>query len=169
MKSNPKLYETKNINVLPRVTKTIGILKSFYPKNLLDIGTGRGVFIFELIKQIPTIDITCIDKSFYRTNQLKINKIKAFQQNVLNLGFEDNSFEFSTCLEVLEHIEDYKKAFNEIMRVSKIGAIFSVPSKKDENPGHINLFSEEDFKNLSKNHKVKFNYVNNHRIILILK
>jgi len=134
MKSNPKLYKTKEINVLPRVKKTIGILKSFHPKTLLDIGTGRGVFIFELIKQMPSIKITCIDKSNYIVNQLKLNEINAFQKNVLNLEFKDNSFEFITCLEVLEHIEDYKKAFNEIMRICKIGAIFSVPLKKDNNP-----------------------------------
>jgi ubiquinone/menaquinone biosynthesis C-methylase UbiE len=169
MKSGPKLYKTKEISVLPRITKTIGILKSFYPNTLLDVGTGRGVFIFELIKQLPHIDITCIDKSYYRTTQLQLNNIKAFQKNVLNIDFNDNQFDITACLEVLEHIDDYKKAFDEVMRVSKIGAIFSVPSKQDDNPGHINLIKEDDFKQLGSNYKVKFEYVPNHRIILVLK
>ena len=49
--------------------------------------------------------------------------------NILDLPFEDNSFDIVFCNHVLEHIEDDNKAMSELYRVMKTGGmgIFQIP------------------------------------------
>jgi hypothetical protein len=44
-----RMHRFKRSAALPRVQKTLGILKTLQPANLLDIGTGRGVFLWPLL------------------------------------------------------------------------------------------------------------------------
>ena len=55
-----KMYRFKR-SELPRVTKCIGLLKGLGPSTLLDVGTGRGVFLWTMLTDIPYVDATCID------------------------------------------------------------------------------------------------------------
>ena len=48
-----KLHRFKRTIALPRVVKVIGILKGIQPLNLLDIGTGRGVFLHPFLDVFP--------------------------------------------------------------------------------------------------------------------
>ena len=54
------------------------------------------------------------------------------EMNILNLIFEDSTFDIIICNHVLEHIEDDKKAMAELYRVLKPGgtAILQVPISK---------------------------------------
>lgn len=93
-----------------------------------------------------------------------INKIKEYkryhivsQESVYDLKRLDNSFDVVFLLEVLEHLEDYKLALQEIFRVSRKYVIIAVPNEplwrflnlirfkyvKDwgNTPGHINHWS----------------------------
>lgn len=51
------------------------------------------------------------------------------KMNVLDIPFEDNSFDAAMCNHVFEHVEDDEKAMSEFFRVMKPGAwaIFQVP------------------------------------------
>lgn len=51
--------------------------------------------------------------------------------NILELPFQDNSFDVVFCNHVLEHIEDDSKAMSELFRVMKPGGfgIFQVPQE----------------------------------------
>ena len=53
--------------------------------------------------------------------------------NILDLPFEDNSFDIVFCNHVLEHIEDDVKAMSELFRVMKTGGmgIFQIPQDID--------------------------------------
>lgn len=42
-------------------------------------------------------------------------------QDITRLSFADQTFDLSVCLEVLEHVPDYLKAFSELARVTKVG------------------------------------------------
>jgi ubiquinone/menaquinone biosynthesis C-methylase UbiE len=59
-----------------------------------------------------------------------------------DLTFNDNSFDLTTLLEVLEHIPSAEQAVAESVRVSRRFVIVSVPSKPDDNPQHIHLLDE---------------------------
>lgn len=50
-------------------------------------------------------------------------------QDITDLSFADNTFDIGVCLEVLEHVPDYKKGFNELARVTRKGGsmFISVP------------------------------------------
>jgi SAM-dependent methyltransferase len=45
-----------------------------------------------------------------------------------NLPFDDNSYDIVCALDVLEHLENVHRAFNEIKRIGKIAAIISLPN-----------------------------------------
>lgn len=89
------------------------------PTTILEIGIGNG-FVSDYLKKrgyyIKTIDID------ERLNPDYIG-------NVLNLPFDDSSFQVVSCCEVLEHIpyENFKTALSEIYRVTNNYAIISIP------------------------------------------
>ncbi len=69
----------------------------------------------------------------YTTTDL-YSPIVDVKADILDLPFEDNSFDVIICNHVLEHIEDDKKALKELYRVMKPGGwgIFQVPMKVRE-------------------------------------
>ena len=56
-----KLYPFKRTKGLPRVQEVLNFLKGIHPINLLDIGTGRGVFLYPFLDQFPTVPVQCVD------------------------------------------------------------------------------------------------------------
>jgi hypothetical protein len=74
-----------------------------------------------------------------------------------------------TALEVLEHIPHLESAVSEICRVASDNIILSVPSKEDDNPEHIHLLDHHVLTGLLNEngwHKVKYEYVLNHLILI---
>ena len=60
----------------------------------------------------------------HTTKELKIpENVKFVKADIADLPFEDNEFDFSYCIQVLEHVDDPVKCCNEIMRISKSGYI----------------------------------------------
>ncbi len=173
-----KIHRFKRTTALPRVQKVLGILKGFYPQTLLDIGSGRGAFLWPLVSEFPYLDITAIDlnnravDAINAVNKGGITTVRAIATDVLTVPFDDNAFDAVTALEVLEHIDNYEKALREIIRVSRRFIILSVPSKEDNNPEHIHLLTEKIIKECLANDaalKISFHYVLNHMIAVIVK
>ncbi len=173
-----KLHHFKRTSLLPRVEKVLGHINTFYPKTLLDIGTGRGVFLWPLLDFYPNIDVTCIDVLSKRIEFLEhvrnggILNIAPKLSDIQTVDFPDNSFDVVTFLETLEHIPNPEMALKNALRMAKRAVILSVPSKEDDNPEHIHLLDQNFFKdtlaNVSSN-SVKFYYVLNHMIVVIIK
>ena len=55
---------------LPRVKAVLGILHALAPKRLLDIGTGRGVFLWPLLDAFPDLHVTAIEPDLRRARHL---------------------------------------------------------------------------------------------------
>lgn len=170
------LYYFKKNKSLPRIDRVLGILKNIQPKSLLDIGPGRGVFLLPLLNAFPDLPITSIDILDHRVDMIKkiseggYKNLTALKMDVKCLEFEDKFFEITTALEVLEHIEDYKSAIKEIIRVTTKYIIISVPSNKDNNPEHINFFSNLEMKEIFSEFglkKIKNLNVANHSIFIV--
>jgi hypothetical protein len=45
------------------VEKVLGIIKGIYPKNILDIGFGRGKFLYPFLEEFKYIKIKSIDEN----------------------------------------------------------------------------------------------------------
>ena len=60
---------------LPRVQVVLGFLRGIVParqcKSLLDVGSGRGVFLFPLLRDFPDIEVTSLDILPHRVELLR--------------------------------------------------------------------------------------------------
>lgn len=87
--------------------------------SVLEIGIGNG-FVSRYLKQ-RGVNITTLDID----KELNPDRVGS----VLDIPVADISFDFAACYEVLEHLpfEQFPLALSEIFRVSKYGAILSLP------------------------------------------
>ena len=46
---------------LPRVQVVLSFLQGIVPTGLLDVGSGRGVFLFPLLREFQNLEVTSID------------------------------------------------------------------------------------------------------------
>lgn len=145
-----KLYRFKRGHEeLPRVKAVMGFLRSVYPESLLDVGSGRGVFLFPFMDTFPWCRVTSLDILPYRVDFLEnlrrggIGNLTALEGDICTQPFPDNSFDVVTMLEVLEHIPEVEKAVFSAVRMAKKYVQVSVPSKPDDNPEHIHLLTKD--------------------------
>ena len=173
-----RIHRFKRTMGLPRVSKVLGILKALYPQSMLDIGTGRGVFLWPLLDLYPDIQVTCADILDYRYNFLckvrdgGLDNIHPVLGDIKTLDFKDGCFDVVTFLETLEHIPQPIKALLNALRMAGRALIISVPSKEDTNPEHIHLLDESFFRNTLTDHtdcSLSFEYVPNHMLVYIIK
>src|SRR5690242_16083439 len=98
--------------LLPRFQQVLGLLAEHQPRTLLDIGSGRGSFLWPLLDAFPSLAVTAIDRDAQRVNDLLdvrragFARLSAAQMDATRLGFADRAFEGVTLLEVLEHLDD---------------------------------------------------------------
>lgn len=144
-----KLHRFKRTQGLRRVQRVLGTLRGISPQSLLDIGTGRGVFLWPLLEEFPGLPITCIDRLEHRAADLQavavggVTQLTVHEMDAADLDFDDSSFDVVTFLEVLEHIPAASAALGEAVRVASRSVLLSVPSREDDNPEHIHLFNRE--------------------------
>ncbi len=149
-----RLHKFKRSAELPRVRRVLGTLRSFAPTSLLDIGSGRGVFLWPLLDAFPELSVTSVDLRPDRVRDLQavsrggVGRLAAQEGDARALPFPDASFELVTALEVLEHLDDPVAAAREILRVASRAVVVSVPSQEDDNPEHIQLFSSGELRAL---------------------
>lgn len=171
-----RLHKFKRNTELPRVRKVLGILRALSPKTLVDVGSGRGTFLWPLLDAFPDLQVTAVDINPVRIADINavreggVANLRAFRMDAAGLLLEDNVVEVVTALEVLEHLPSPQKAAAEAVRVASRYVIASVPSKDDENPEHIQLFDRHNFESLFINagaKSVKLDFVLNHMIAVV--
>ena len=145
-----KLYPFKiGTQELPRIRRTMGFLHSVSFETLLDIGSGRGVFLIPFLKEFPWVRVCSLDlleKRVIFLNELADGgpfPLSAEQKDICTQPFPEKSFDAVTMLEVLEHIPDVEKAVRAAVRIARKYVVVTVPSKPDSNPEHIHLLTKE--------------------------
>lgn len=106
-------------------------VKSKKPKTILDVGCGEG-FTLELLHD-KKIGEKLEGVDFLKT-AIEIGKkerpfLTLKEGTIYKLPYKDNSFDLVICSEVLEHLEDPKKALEELHRVTKKYIVLSVPNE----------------------------------------
>jgi ubiquinone/menaquinone biosynthesis C-methylase UbiE len=96
-------------------------------KSVIDIGCGSGRFAIALsqmgAKKVTAVDINTqgLETAKQFSKESGITNIEFVEHNVLNLPFQDESFDFVFSKGVLHHTGDLEKGINEYSRVLKKG------------------------------------------------
>ena len=145
-----KLYRFKRGHeTLPRVKQALGFLRGIRPVSLLDVGSGRGVFLFPFLEGFPQTDVICLDLLEYRVAFLEdirrggIERLHPIPADICAQPLEDKSVDVVTMLEVLEHIPDVQAAVTAAARIARRYVVVTVPSTPDDNPEHIHLLTKQ--------------------------
>jgi SAM-dependent methyltransferase len=168
-----RLHKFKQSAELPRVRAVLGVLKGIGPSEVLDIGSGRGVFLWPLLAAFADLPVTAVDTAPGRVADLHavtsggVGRLRAHLADASRLPFAPRAFDVVTALEVVEHIQDVERAAREILRVARRFVVVSVPSKPDDNPEHVRLFDPASMTDLLERHgatNVHIDHVLNHMI-----
>ena len=133
---------------LSRIQVVVNTLENYRPKNLLDIGAGKGYLLWPLLETNSKIRIMAVDivpavgKRLSQIAQATRFDLQTACCDGENLPLKSNSFGAVTMLQVLEHTGAPQRMINEACRVSKHLVLATVPSKPDTNPEHIHLFNK---------------------------
>ena len=145
-----KLYPFKSgTQTLARTRRTLGFLHSISFETMLDVGSGRGVFLIPFMKEFPWVKVTSLDvleKRVTFLNELAdggFRQLQAEQKNICDQSFPDESFDVVTMLEVLEHIPEVERAVLAAVKMARHYVAVTVPSKPDQNPEHIHLLTKD--------------------------
>ena len=144
-------------------------------ETMLDIGSGRGVFLIPFMNEFPEVQVTALDlldKRVTFLNELAAggySRLTAQNKNICDQPFPAGSFDVVTLLEVLEHIPEVDKAVAAAVRMARKYVVVSVPSKEDDNPEHIHLLTKDMLTKLfaaAGCTKLHFSGVNGHLIVI---
>jgi 2-polyprenyl-3-methyl-5-hydroxy-6-metoxy-1,4-benzoquinol methylase len=142
---------------------------------ILDVGFGLGYGLNTLsikAKEVSGVDIDekvlkyCQEVSLGKNPKLK--ELKTFDGYTLN--FPDNSFDVVSCVDTLEHVEDYNRFLKELLRVSRRGVFISTPNRRPEytnpdgtpkNHWHLREWSQAELDQILKARgKIDWNFLN---------
>lgn len=153
---------------------------SLKDKDFLEIGCGLGYFSLEALNRGAKVTVVDVGKNLVDITKNRVKKGKFIIASASRLPFKDNSYDIVLCTEVIEHVEDQKKAFNEMFRVLKKGGylVITTPNKLFKPffdllsltkirgyQGNENWLSFGEMKNIFKKHKtvivkeVFFNFI----------
>lgn len=112
-------------------------------KTGLDIGSANGALAIELAKDgakhVYGIDLAeqFVKQSKAQAQKQGIKNVTFKQADAKDLPFKDNTFDFITCTEVLEHVPDFREAIIELRRVLKPGGQFLITVPNSLCPAEI--------------------------------
>lgn len=158
---------------LPRVRRVLGALAALAPADLLDVGSGRGAFLWPVLEAMPALRVTAIERSEARLRPLAdvrrggLTRLSPLRMDATALGLADRSFDVVSLLEVLEHLTDPAAAAREALRVARRAVVASVPSRPDDNPEHLRLFDGPSLAALFAPHTARVDHVLNHMIAVV--
>ncbi len=97
-------------------------LRTYQPRNLLDVGCNIGNITIQIGKyfNLNANDIHGVDiNDQYIASARKIFKAERVDVESEPLPYNDNTFDLVICSQLLEHLKDYRKVIDDIIRVSK--------------------------------------------------
>lgn len=179
-KSNPKDYSSLlgKGSVVPCQIEAYFLALNQYVdegSSVLDVGFGLGYGLNILAIKAKAVSGVDVDaKAYTYCQDTLVNRnprlvyLDVYDGYVL--PFPDNTFDVVTCVDVIEHVEDYDRFIKEMLRVTKKGVFFSTPNRRPEytNPDgtpknywHLREWSFDEFDVILRKHgEVEWNVLN---------
>jgi ubiquinone/menaquinone biosynthesis C-methylase UbiE len=113
-----------------RLKMVAGALDGLLVQKALDIGTGSGIFLKQLLKHADHVTGIDIHKTYngvyamLEREGVEKGRVELREGSILQIPYPDASFDVATCISVLEHFADPHDALSEIKRVLKPGGVF---------------------------------------------
>lgn len=170
-----RLYRFKR-KTLPRVSQVLGTLKGLQPADLLDIGSGRGSFLWPFLDQFETTPVTSVEVDPIRLRDLRavtkggIHRLAVWDADVQEDDLGENSYDVTTALEVIEHLPNPHAAAKRLVRATRRFIVASVPSQPDDNPEHLHFFPPETFTQMFREAgatRIDLSWVHGHMVAVI--
>jgi len=133
----------------PLDMRDIAIIDAFpihdYEKVVLNVGCGEGRIDYHLAEMRYFVYATDIEKpkGWEDTERLRFHLADIFKLT----SFPILSPSIVICSEVLEHLNDYKRALENLLELTKVRLIITVPFEKSfggENAGHCNFWGDDN-------------------------
>jgi ubiquinone/menaquinone biosynthesis C-methylase UbiE len=106
-----------------RLKMVAAALDGIHTENVLDIGTGSGIFLKQLLKHASHVTGIDIHETYGGVYQMleregvDTKRIELRQGSILDIPYPDSSFDLVVCISVLEHFADPGPPLAEIKRV----------------------------------------------------
>ena len=171
-----RAWLTQQREPLPRVRAVLGFLRGVQPESLLDVGSGRGAFLFPFLEAFPATPVTALDLLPHRVELLRrlagggIDSLTAQEADLCRWDGGGRRYDVVTLLEVLEHIPDVEAAVRAAVALARRYVVVSVPSKPDNNPEHIHLLTRDRLTQLFARagcERLHFGGVNGHLLLTV--
>jgi len=121
--------------------------------SVLDAACGRGYLLVKILESNPGVECYGVDivppQEIHGTcdDWVVVNRgglqYKFQMADIINLPFQDRSFDIVLCTHALEHIRDPQKALRELIRVCRQRLIIVVPKQREYRytvDFHVNFF-----------------------------
>lgn len=178
-KPNPKEYSTivgKGSVVPCQIEAYFLALNKYVDEGacVLDVGFGLGYGLNILAIKAKAVsgvdvDIKVLDycNDTVRGRNPRLDRLELYDGT--KLPYEDAEVDIITCVDVLEHIEEYDAFLDEMLRVSRRGVFISTPNRRPEytNPDgtprnywHLREWSFEELDAILRRHgRVEWNFL----------
>ncbi len=120
--------------------------------NILDVGGGRGEFLFWLGERTDDVRYRTIFDQSRCGVAIAISRGRAdagFVGDCLELPFDDDTFDATFCNEVIEHVEGPQILVDELLRVTRKGGLVGITTPLDnttDDKQHVWSISVQDVK-----------------------
>ncbi len=120
-----KLFLNNFLNSVVKTTRPLNI------DSVLDVGCGEGFTLARLQKEKIGESFEGIeyDEGAIELGKKLYPRLEIKKGDIYKLPFKSNSFDLVVCTEVLEHLDNPRKAYKELIRVSKKYILLSVPNE----------------------------------------
>lgn len=123
--------------------KTLKLLNKFKGASVLDVGGGHAQLAVPLVENGFKVTVVGSTSECRKRldHQLVPDSFSFMTADLLNLPFEDKSFDIVIAFRLFAHEENWKIQINELCRVAKYGVIIDYPDIRSFNIFYSLLFS----------------------------
>jgi ubiquinone/menaquinone biosynthesis C-methylase UbiE len=140
-------------------------------ERVLDVGFGLGYGISILFEKTPIVDGVEIDPRAvdHAQQQLAYRAHRLLRYDGVHLPFPDATYNVLTCIDVLEHVPDYRAFIAEMLRVARRAVVISTPHRRAENTNadgtptnyhHLREWTYPELALILKDYDVQWQFIN---------